>query len=187
MQKSTLVRKDFEEWQVHIAYMRQEGRCANCGGTLDYGMGTGKKDYDKKIERHHKDGDRSNNQTENLELLCKQCHMATLAKVDEEYGKRYSDYLQAKSIQFSRLIQLTEKAIGKELAGTVINSAIELLNKTDKVMMEQYGMHRGIFYAPPSIKALVSVRNMQTEILAMKEGIKIGLGMRSDLIEERRK
>jgi len=171
-------RKPFEEWQTHIAYMRQQGRCKNCGGSLDYGMGTG-----KKFEKHHSDGDHSNNATDNLDLLCKQCHMATLAEADPDYKKNYTAFLEKKKEIFDQLTTLTEKAIGKELAGTVISSSIELLGMSEKSIMEQYGMNGGVFYAPPSIRNLVAVKRMYKEVDAMKEGIQIGINLAKELVK----
>lgn len=175
-------RKAFEEWQVHQVYMDQEGRCKNCGGSLDYGMGTG-----EKFEKHHEDGDHSNVKTENLSLLCKPCHMATLAKKDPEYKKNYEAYMEKKAEIFADIITLLEKAINKELAGTVINSSIEIINMAEKKCMEHFDMNRGLFYPPPSVKAMISYRNMVNEVEAMKEGIKIGLAAFSNLNREDKK
>ena len=170
-------RKAFEDWKTHLVYMNQEGRCKNCGGTLDYGMGTG-----KPFEKHHSDGNHANNATENLDLLCKPCHMATLAKVDKEYNKRYELYLARKSILFDKIAMLGEKAINKELAGAVLTSAIEILNMEDKKCAEEFDMNRGLFYAPPSIKVLTSYRNIKGEVDALTEGIRIGLSTLGTMI-----
>lgn len=172
-------RKPFEEWQTHIAYMRQEGRCANCGGTLDYGMGTG-----KKFDKHHADGDHSNNATDNLELLCKTCHRATLAEADPDYKKNYKAFLEGKKEIFDKILQLTDKAIGKELAGTVLNSAIELIGMSEKAVTEQYEMNKGVFYLPPSIRNLIAVKKMYREVDAMKEGISIGIQVFKEIAKD---
>jgi len=162
-------RKDFSEFQTHITYMNQMGLCANCGGTLDYGMG-----YGLSYEKHHKNKDHSDNKTENEELLCKPCHMATLAKEDKEYASNYQKYLEEKTKIYEQIISLTERAMNKELAGTVITSTIELINMRTKAVTEEYGMNRGLFYPPPSIKSMVYAKNMKMEIDAMKRGIEIG-------------
>ena len=170
-------RKAFEEWQVHLVYMDQEGRCANCGGTLDYGMGTG-----QPFHKHHENSNHADNRTENLSLLCKPCHMATLAKTDKEYAKHYELYLAKKSLIFDKILLLTEKAINKELAGAVITSTIELLNMADKKCAEEFDMNKGLFYPPPSIKVLTSYRNIKGEVDALKEGIRIGLSTLGTMI-----
>ncbi len=170
-------RKHFEEWQVHIVYMQQEGRCANCQGSLDYGMGTG-----KPFEKHHANNNHADNSLENLELLCKTCHMATLAQLDKDYKKRYDEYQIKKKEIFDRIVSLTEKAIGKELAGSVITATIELLSMQEKGLAEMYGMNQGVFYAPPSVRAMVNYKNMMNELEAYKEGIKIGLSTISNIV-----
>jgi len=172
-------RKDFEEWKVHYVYMQQESRCANCGGTLDYGMGTG-----KLFEKHHANGDHSNNSLENLELLCKPCHMATLAKLDKDYKYRYDKYLDKRTEIFNQIVTLTEKAMNKELAGTVISSTIELISMEQKALAEEYSMNRGVFYPPPSIKSMIYAKNMRNEIDAMKKGIEIGLSMIKEIVKD---
>lgn len=174
-------RKHFEEWKVHYAFMQQEGRCKQCGGTLDYGIGTG-----KKYEKHHANGDHSNNKVENLELLCKSCHMATLAKTDKDYEGRYKKYLEKKTEIFNQLINLTEKAMNKELAGTVISSTIELVNMEQKALAEEYNMNEGVFYPPPSIKSMIYIKNMKNELEAMKEGIRIGMSSLVDILKEKK-
>ena len=172
-------RKDFTKFQTHIAYMRQSGLCANCGGTLDYGMGTG-----LKYEKHHIDEDHSNNKTDNCGLLCKPCHMATLAKLDKNYKDRYDKYLEKRTEIFNQIVTLTEKAMNKELAGTVISSTIELISMEQKALAEEYNMNKGVFYPPPSIKSMIYVKNMKNEIEAYKRGIEIGLGMIKEIVKD---
>jgi len=172
-------RKDFTKFQTHIAYMRQSGLCANCGGTLDYGMGTG-----LPFEKHHEDGNHANVSTDNLTLLCKPCHMATLAKTDKEYKDRYDRYLEKRTEIFNQIVALTEKAMNKELAGTVISSTIELISMEQKALAEEYDMNKGVFYPPPSIKSMIYAKNMKNEIDAMKRGIEIGLSMIKEIVKD---
>ena len=55
-------RRPFSEEQKTIARKRQDGRCLRCG------------QYPSIWEYHHRNGDRSNNDTSNCEAICPTCH-----------------------------------------------------------------------------------------------------------------
>lgn len=163
-------RKDFEKWKVHVVYMAQEGRCKKCGGSLDFGMGTG-----ESFEKHHADGDASNNSVENLQLLCKSCHQATLALSDEDYEKRYRKHRKLEEDTLDKLRDLCEKALNKELPSTSIERISEALALCLKLSTGINGINKGVFYPPPSIKALVDQRKIKAETAAILKGFEMGV------------
>jgi hypothetical protein len=57
-------RENFSEEQVRIQWDKQKGKCKKCHNTLK----------EHAFHRHHKDGNRSNIKSSNLELLCANCH-----------------------------------------------------------------------------------------------------------------
>src|SRR6476661_7941960 len=57
-------RANFSEEQIRIQWDKQKGKCKKCHNTLK----------EHAFHRHHKDGNRSNIKSSNLELLCANCH-----------------------------------------------------------------------------------------------------------------
>ena len=57
------------EWQAKRAelFKKREGKCEDCGRTLDFSRGW---------NLHHKDNNPRHNSDDNLEILCKSCHYA---------------------------------------------------------------------------------------------------------------
>lgn len=59
-------RKNFSKDQIDIAWDRQNGKCPCCARSLSH-VGCG-------WDAHHRNGDRNDNRTANLLLVCVNCH-----------------------------------------------------------------------------------------------------------------
>jgi len=88
-------RKDFPKWKVTAAYVAQDGVCSKCGNSLQHGF-----------HRHHRDGNPKNNSVDNLELLCKECHRATLGEPFKKHRAQEKKILE----NLNQLIALGSKA-----------------------------------------------------------------------------
>ena len=60
----------------------KEARCEKCGNTHWLGVKL-------PLELHHKDGDHFNNELENLEIVCPNCHAVSGSASAAEYEERY--------------------------------------------------------------------------------------------------
>jgi len=149
-------RKDFKGWQVDAVYIAQDGVCLTCGGTLQKGF-----------HRHHKDGDRSNNKTDNLELRCAECHRATLGEAFDKHKEQEKRVLES-------LNRLLDEGFAGKLSGANMERMLDTMSKSLKISRTVNEMDKGIEY--PSAAIMMSVRMEEQRKItdAYLDGFKAG-------------
>lgn len=150
-------RKDFKGWQVDIVYRAQDGICLKCSGSLAKGF-----------HRHHKDGDRSNNKTDNLELLCAECHRATFAEAYKTHRKQEARILK----QLNRLI--TEGFTDKKLSGATMERMMDAMSKSLRISRSLNKMDQGIEYPSAAIAMSLRMEEQKRITDAYLEGFRSG-------------
>jgi hypothetical protein len=150
-------RKDFPEWKVEQVYIAQDGACIKCGNSLEHGF-----------HRHHKDGNPANNSIVNLELLCAECHRATLGEAIIEHRKQ-----EERALNY--LNKLLDECFAGKISGAVVERMIDAITLSLKVSRNLNKIDEGIESVPASI-ALIK-RMQETKILqeAYLEGFKDGI------------
>jgi len=150
-------REDFPKWKVEQVYIAQDGVCVRCGNTLEHGF-----------HRHHKDGNPANNSIDNLELLCPECHRATLGEAIVEHRKQEEKVLR----DLNRLI---DECFAGRISGAVVERMIEAITLTLKISRNLNRLDEGIESPPASIALLKKMQ--ETKILqeAYLEGFKDGI------------
>jgi len=155
-------RKDFKKWQVDLVYELQDGCCLGCGTSLEHGF-----------HRHHKDGDHSNNKTDNLELYCPECHHA---RKGEAAKTAWTSHKERESKALKDLDKLISQALGEgKLSGATAERILEAISKG--LSVSRRGLDR-----PESVPASILIerkykqREVQLEsyIEGIKEGIRLG-------------
>ena len=129
-----------------------------CGNSLEHGF-----------HRHHKDGNPTNNEISNLELLCAECHRATLGDAIIEHRKQEEKVL-------GTLNKLLDGCFaGKGIAGATIEKIIEALRPSLSVSRSLNKFDQGI-ESPPALITLLK-RMQETKMLqeAYLEGFKDGV------------
>jgi hypothetical protein len=122
-EKGTPIKK-FSNNTVKALVKIRDHKCESCGLTewLENPI---------TLHIHHKDGDRTNNGLENLQLLCPNCHSFT----DNYIGKKNSgqkeisdnDFIEA--LKVNRSINATLVQLGMNSSGTAYARARELIHK----------------------------------------------------------
>jgi hypothetical protein len=150
-------RREFQRWKVEKVYIAQDGACIKCGNSLEHGF-----------HRHHKDGNPSNNSIENLELLCPECHRATLGEAIIEHRKQEEKVLR----DLNRLI---DECFAGKISGSVVERMIEAITLSLKISRNLNKIDEGIESPPASIALLK--RMQETKILQEMylEGFKDGV------------
>lgn len=150
-------RKDFPVWKVEQVYIAQDGACLKCGNSLEHGF-----------HRHHKDGTPANNEISNLELLCPECHRATLGEAITEHRKQEEKVL-------NDLNKLIDECFAGKISGSVVERMIEAITLSLKVSRSLNKIDEGLESPPASIALLK--RMQETKILqeAYLEGFKDGM------------
>lgn len=105
-------------------------KCENCGLTEWLGQPIN-------LEVHHKDGNRSNNELTNLQLLCPNCHSytPTFARKNTNSMIPEEDYVQA--LQESRSIRQALILLDLTPAGKNYDRAYELIERYDIKHLKQ--------------------------------------------------
>ena len=146
-------RKDFPEWQVTVAYIRQDGCCAKCGRSLKHGF-----------HRHHKDGDPTNNSPDNLLLLCPECHYAIT------HEKEWNEHKELERKLCLLLYQALEKVLQGELSGASLERMIMAVAKILSLSRHEKGLD-----VPPERLPELHCEQEYLWIQGFKEGLKRGL------------
>ena len=150
-------RKAFPTWKVEQVYIAQDGVCSKCSNSLEHGF-----------HRHHKDGNHANNKIDNLELLCAECHRATLGDALAEHKKQEERAL-------SSLNKLLDECFAGKISGAVVERMIEAITLSLKVSRSLNKIDGGI-ESPPASIALFK-RMQETKVLqeTYLEGFKDGV------------
>lgn len=158
-------RKDFPEWMVEEVYISQDGCCANCGCSLERGF-----------QRHHIDGDPTNNSRDNLELLCDDCHFSTF-KEDE-----WNAHKEVEREVLGILMETVRKAMEKEIPSTSIDRIVSACSKALSVSRTEKGLNR-----PRETLSHLHIQSTQSERWnwqqGYKEGFKKGFQQSTTLLE----
>ena len=151
------IRKNFPKWKVEAVYYAQDGVCARCGGSLEKGF-----------HRHHKDGNPMNNSIDNLELLCPECHRATLGDEIEKHRQMEARILE-------KLNTLIDYAFEGKLSGAQVERLLEAMKLALKISRKQAKYDEGLETPPASIVLLRKLK--ETKILQdiYLEGFKDGV------------
>jgi hypothetical protein len=151
-------RRDFPQWKVELAYFAQDGVCARCGNSLEHGF-----------HRHHKDGNPANNSLDNLELLCPECHRATL-------GEAYRRHREQEEKALNYLNKLLDECLNGRLSGSTVERLLDAIILSLKISRSLNKLDEGIESPPPTIallKKLQEARILQeTYLEVFKEGVK---------------
>ncbi|MEM2294593.1 MAG: HNH endonuclease [Nitrososphaerota archaeon] len=151
-------RKDFPRWKVEQVYIAQDGVCAKYGDSLEHGF-----------HRHHKDGNPANNEIDNLELLCPECHRATLGDAVTEHRKQEEKVL-------SDLNRLIDECFAGKISGAVVERLIEAITLSLKVSRNLDKIDEGLESPPTSIALLKRMQEtkilQETYLEGFKDGVK---------------
>jgi hypothetical protein len=150
-------RRDFPRWKVEQVYIAQDGVCARCGSSLEHGF-----------HRHHKDGNPLNNSIENLELLCPECHRATLGDAIINHRKQEEKIL-------NDLNRLIDECFAGRLSGAVVERLIEAMKMSLKISRSLNKIDQGIESPPASIALLKRMQETKMLQEAYLEGFKDGV------------
>lgn len=160
---SDVPRADFPKWIVELKFNEQEGICANCGNSLAWGY-----------HKHHKDGNRSNNNLENLELHCPRCHRA---KSPEEAKKRYKAHEATLENEMVDLTRIIEGAFEGKLSGASIDKALETVIRRTSTSEKLMGYNEGIIPPPASFVLMRKMAEVEKVKDAYMAGIQEGIRM----------
>ena len=97
-------RKNFTTKVQLEVFTEQGGLCGKCGKSLMYGY-----------HAHHKDGDHSNNDKENCQLLCRACHG----------GEQYKTLQSQKEATIVEIDSIIKKGADGGLAGASIDKLLD--------------------------------------------------------------
>jgi len=113
-------RKDFKSWKVEMVYRLQDGVCGNedCNRSLSSGF-----------HRHHKDGDSSNNEIDNLQLLCMRCHG----------GEQYETLMKKKELFLQHTTDFLDMAKTGKLSGSLADQLKDLIKLGLSLSWQLYG------------------------------------------------
>ena len=150
-------RKDFPEWQVQEAYLRQDGVCAKCGCSLKDGF-----------HRHHLDGNPANNDPDNLQLLCPECHYATFHK------KEYEEHKQIERDLMRVLHEAIHKAVEKELSGAILERIILASSRVLSLSRREKGLSKPV-ETLPNLHAEREYIQLYDWVRGFKEGMKYAI------------
>ena len=153
-------RKDFPEWMVEEAYIRQDGVCANCGASLRDGF-----------HRHHKDGNPANNSPDNLVLLCPDCHYITFKK------DKWNEHKELEREVLGVLREALKRVANKELSGASLERMILAASKVLSISRHEKGLM-------DPVERLPELHRRENVIWAdgYREGLKNAMSIVKDLV-----
>jgi len=150
-------RRGFPQWRVELAYFAQDGVCARCGNTLEHGF-----------HRHHKDGNPLNNTLDNLELLCPECHRATL-------GEAYKKHREQEERALNYLNKLLAECFNGRLSGATVERLMDAITLSLKISRSSNRLDEGIESPPPTIALLKKLQETRILQETYLEGFKDGI------------
>ena len=164
-------RRGFTRVQVSQVLEIQGKCCAKCYASLDV---TG-------FHRDHIDGDKNNNATSNLQLLCPECHRAKKGKKDE--------HLEVQKDVMENLRLMIQKGLNDELAGAkmerIHDGIVTLLKTSYKVNRVPEGIEYPIV-KDDQIRALYETgRYTAAYSEGFKNGINVGIMIAKNITLER--
>jgi hypothetical protein len=146
------LRKNFSIQIIEEVFEEQGRCCAKCGRSLLDGY-----------EAHHKDGDSSNNDKENCELLCGMCHDAEL----------WNTLKKQKEAIVGELSELIRKAIDGQIAGALMDKALDAIKL--KLSLQKQIADIQLLEAPAisriEYSEAIAEYNLKEYIRGVKDGI----------------
>jgi len=150
-------RRAFPVWRVELVYWIQDGVCAKCGGSLERGF-----------HRHHLNGDPTDNSVENLQLLCPECHLATL-------GDALARHRQQEEKALNYLNNLLDQCFNGRLTGATVERILDAIALALKISRSLNGIDKGLESPPPSIALLRKLQESKILTETYMEGFKDGV------------
>jgi hypothetical protein len=156
-------RKNFPT-SIILEVFEEQGRCCGkCGRSLMYGYHT-----------HHKDSDASNNSKENCQLLCSGCHG----------GEQWQTLQDQKKATIGQLDGLIDKAVRGEVAGAVLDKALDAVKLKLSLQTQVYG--EGALEPPAEVKLETYITIMEAKLAEYEKGVKIGIPLGVELAKEKK-
>lgn len=149
-------RKPFSRWITDLCFESQQGLCSRCSVSLE----------SEPFQIHHKDGDHSNNELSNCELLCIKCHHKTFP--ENAYEKHKSQETKVLTMLNQILEQATDPA--SKMSGATLEKLIEGLSMSLKVSRNATDLDYGMLRTPPSIKLRRNMADQEARQDAFFEG-----------------
>ena len=147
-------RKSFVGWKTEIVYAAQEGRCGNCGKSLessgfffDEATNELREKIVKRFDKHHDDKDHSNDFIYNEVLLCPECHHGKAGS-----GNPYTEHQVQEKAVLDKVNKVIDYALDNKFSGAAMEKVTELMTLSLKVSRNATGIDDGIFYVPTAIK-----------------------------------
>lgn len=161
-------RRDFPNWAVTQVFLLQEGACKNCSTPLDSGF-----------HRHHADGDHANNDVDNLELLCVECHHGVKFEHDkkdmgDDAINLYETHKRVEKEVMTGLRDMIVKGLAKELSGANMERLMDGFTKMLQISRRSLDQAE---YPPAEIKIMLSKNIAEERLNEYIAGIKAGISM----------
>ena len=154
-------RRDFSSSAVREAYIRQDGVCAYCGRSLEYGF-----------HRHHKDGNPMNNDPDNLELLCPDCHYTTFKE------KEYEEHKKLEREMLETLHTAIHKVVDKELSGSALERVLMGISRVLALSRRE----KGLDDKPERIREIVT-EEYEDRLKEWARGVREGLRLAMTVLQ----
>lgn len=156
-------RKNFPASVINEVYDEQGGQCGKCGKTLVWGF-----------HAHHKNGNSSDINKENCQLLCRSCHG----------GEQYKTLMEQKKASLTDLSSLIGKAVQGEIAGAGIEKTLDAIKYRERIQIQ---LADEGYLEPPMEKKLESYTTVMEARLeeyerGLKDGIRAGLSTINSVI-----
>jgi len=166
MSKQEKIRKNFSIKTINEVY-EEQGRCCNkCGRSLLEGF---------RVD--HKDGDCSNIEKDNCQLLCARCHE----------GRQWETLQQQKKATIGELTALIQKAIEGNIAGALMDKTLEAIKL--KLSLEKQVADLTLMEAPATSRIeyseAIAEYNLKEWLRGIREGFVMGVEWTSGKQEEK--
>lgn len=164
MSKEKDKRKNFPTKVIEEVFEEQGRQCAECDKSLFYGY-----------HAHHRDGDNTNIQKENCQLLCPGCHG----------GKMYSTLQEQKKAVITDLDKLITTGIENKASGATIEKLLDAIKL--KLSLQRQVMDDPPLEVPSGVKAETYITVMEHSLKEYEKGLKEGILKGIDLVKDLRK
>lgn len=158
MSKKQESRKNFPTKVIEEVFEEQGRQCAKCDKSLLYGY-----------HAHHRDGDNTNIQKENCQLLCPGCHG----------GKMYSTLQEQKKAVITDLDKLITTGIENKASGATIEKLLDAIKL--KLSLQRQVMDDPPLEVPSGVKAETYITVMEKGLNEFEKGVKLGIEKGIDL------
>jgi hypothetical protein len=145
-------RKNFPTKIIEEVFEEQGRQCSKCDKSLLYGY-----------HAHHKDGDNTNIQKENCQLLCPGCHG----------GEQYKTLLEQKKAAIVDLDKLILTGTENKASGATIEKLLDAIKM--KLSLQRQVMDDPPLEVPSGVKAETYITVMEHGIKEYEKGIKEGI------------